>query len=47
MERQVRLTLQEGAKIPSHIFNVGHGIIPSTPVENVQRAVELVHAGLD
>jgi uroporphyrinogen decarboxylase len=26
-----------------HIFNVGHGIVPSTPPENVRLAVELVH----
>ncbi|MDR3736200.1 MAG: uroporphyrinogen decarboxylase [Acidobacteriaceae bacterium] len=25
-----------------HIFNLGHGIVPGTPVENVQRVVELV-----
>jgi len=25
-----------------HIFNLGHGIVPGTPVENVQRVVEMV-----
>jgi len=28
---------------PGHIFNVGHGILPETPVENVRNVVELVH----
>ena len=28
---------------PGHIFNVGHGILQNTPVENVKAAVEIVH----
>jgi uroporphyrinogen decarboxylase len=27
---------------PGHIFNLGHGIVPGTPVQNVQRVVEWV-----
>ena len=26
-----------------HVFNLGHGVLPSTPPENLQRLVELVH----
>jgi uroporphyrinogen decarboxylase len=28
---------------PGHIFNLGHGIFPNTPVENVARLVDYVH----
>jgi uroporphyrinogen decarboxylase len=27
-----------------HVFNLGHGVLPETPVENLERLVELVHA---
>ena len=31
-------------RAPGHIFNLGHGVLPGTPVENVKRLVEWVHA---
>jgi uroporphyrinogen decarboxylase len=29
---------------PGHIFNLGHGVLPATPIEHLERLVELVHA---
>ena len=28
---------------PGHVFNLGHGVLPDTPVGNLQRLVDLVH----
>lgn len=42
LRRQVQAILAGAAGRPGHIFNVGHGIVPGTPVENVKRVVELV-----
>ena len=28
---------------PGHIFNLGHGILPETPVDNVKKLVDFVH----
>ena len=31
---------------PGYIFNLGHGILPQTPVDNVRRLVDFVHDAL-
>jgi len=35
--------LRRAGDRPGHIFNLGHGILPETPVENVVAMVEAVH----
>jgi uroporphyrinogen decarboxylase len=42
--RHARAVLEQAGGRPGHIFNLGHGIVPQTPVENVQAMVDLVHA---
>ncbi len=42
IEESARAILDEARELPSHIFNLGHGILPHTPVENVERLVALV-----
>ena len=44
LKGQIDDVLQRAGSAPGHIFNLGHGILPSTPVENVRRLVEYVHA---
>lgn len=43
VESDVVDILEAGRVAPAHIFNMGHGILPKTPVENVQRLVDFVH----
>jgi len=42
LRRRVCQILEQAAGRPGHIFNLGHGIVPGTPVENVQRVVAYV-----
>ncbi len=34
--------LESYGNSPGHIFNLGHGILPGTPVDNVQTLVDFV-----
>jgi uroporphyrinogen decarboxylase len=43
IEKEVKRILNEAGSRPGHIFNLGHGILPNTPVENVAALVEAVH----
>ncbi|NOZ05435.1 MAG: uroporphyrinogen decarboxylase [Chloroflexi bacterium] len=37
---EARRILREAGGRPGHIFNLGHGVLPQTPLENVQALVE-------
>jgi uroporphyrinogen decarboxylase len=41
--RQAGDVLDHAGGRPGHIFNLGHGIIPETPVDNVKYLVDFVH----
>jgi uroporphyrinogen decarboxylase len=43
LELRVKQILRAAQGRPGHIFNLGHGIVPGTPVENVQAVVRMVH----
>ena len=38
-----RLLTPLSARRPGHVFNLGHGIIPETPVDHVKALVDFVH----
>ena len=42
LEQRVKEILRAASGRPGHIFNLGHGIVPGTPVENVQAVVKMV-----
>ena len=43
LQFQVDRVLEEAAGRPGHIFNLGHGLHKTTPVDNVKRLVDYVH----
>jgi len=43
LEQRVKEVLRAAAGRPGHIFNLGHGIVPGTPVESVEAVVKMVH----
>jgi uroporphyrinogen decarboxylase len=43
LRKRIKDILQRVGTRPGHIFNLGHGILPQTPVENVIATVEMVH----
>jgi uroporphyrinogen decarboxylase len=43
IRKRVERILEQAADRPGHIFNLGHGILPDTPFENVVELVRMVH----
>jgi len=43
IRRRVKEILRQAAGRPGHVFNLGHGVLPQTPPENVVALVEAVH----
>jgi uroporphyrinogen decarboxylase len=44
IKKRVHDILRRAESRPGHIFNLGHGILQHTPVENVEAVVDIVHA---
>ena len=44
LQPRVRRVLERAGGRPGHIFNLGHGVFPETPPDNVRRLVDFVHA---
>jgi uroporphyrinogen decarboxylase len=43
IEREAGRIIEAAGSAPGHIFNLGHGIVPGTPPENVGALVDAVH----
>jgi len=43
IKEEAKRILDRAGNRPGHIFNLGHGILPDTPVENVVALVDMVH----
>ncbi len=43
IRRQAGRILKRAAKRPGHIFNLGHGVLPQTPVDHLRALIDYVH----
>jgi len=43
LDRMIDEVLADAGPSPGHIFNLGHGILPDTPIDGVHRMVRRVH----
>jgi uroporphyrinogen decarboxylase len=42
MEQKAADVLRRAAGRPGHIFNLGHGLLPTTPLDHAMRLVDFV-----
>lgn len=47
IREHAQYVLAQAAGRPGHIFNLGHGILPGTPVDHVIALVDMVHEMTD
>jgi uroporphyrinogen decarboxylase len=43
LRRRAADILEQAARRPGHIFNLGHGVVPQTPVDSARALVDMVH----
>ena len=43
VEKRTRQILDQVGGRPGHIFNLGHGILPGTPIDTIRRLIDFVH----
>ncbi len=43
IRKEVKRILNQAKGRPGHIFNLGHGILPKTPVDHVEALIDIVH----
>jgi uroporphyrinogen-III decarboxylase len=43
IRRRAHEVLQQATGRPGHIFNLGHGLVPQTPPDNVKYVIDAVH----
>ncbi|HYW27650.1 MAG TPA: uroporphyrinogen decarboxylase [Terriglobales bacterium] len=46
VRERARDVLRRAGGRPGHVFNLGHGVLPETPLENLQALIETVHEGI-
>ncbi len=46
VRRRTEAVLRQTGGRAGHIFNLGHGVLPDTPVENLQAVIETVRSGV-
>jgi uroporphyrinogen decarboxylase len=45
IKARAKRILNQAAGRPGHIFNLGHGILPETPIDNVFALIQTVKEG--